>query len=86
MRLDGKFILQTLFVRGVYKGAEVDNATEEELQLWLHLVERLKPQMVMVYTIARDTPVRGLRKVPAEELYCIAARVEKLGIEVQVST
>lgn len=86
MRLDGKFILQTLFVRGVYKGAEVDNATEEEMQLWLQLVERLKPQMVMVYTIARDTPVRGLRKVPAEELYCIAARVEKLGIEVQVST
>ena len=86
LRLEGRFILQTLFVRGVYKGTEVDNATEEELQLWLQLVERLNPQMVMVYTIARDTPVRGLRKVPAEELYSIAARVEKLGIEVQVST
>ncbi len=86
MRFDGKFILQTLFVRGVYNGVELDNASEEELREWLLLVERLRPQMVMVYTIARDTPVRGLRKVPADELYCIAERVERLGIEVQVST
>ncbi len=86
MRFDGAFILQTLFVRGIYKGIEVDNASEVELRDWLRLVERLSPQMVMVYTIARDTPARGLRKVPADELYRIAERVGKLGIEVQVST
>ncbi len=85
MRLDGMFILQTLFVRGVYNGVEVDNASEEELKEWLLLVERLRPRMVMVYTIARDTPVGGLRKVPPDELYRIAERVELLGIEVQVS-
>lgn len=86
MKLGGKFVLQTLFVRGTYKGVEIDNASEGEINDWLELVGRLGPQLVMVYTIARDTPVTGLRKVPAEELYSIAARVEKLGIGVQVST
>jgi len=86
MRLGGKFVLQTLFVRGTYNGKLVDNASEGEINDWLELVDRLGPQLVMVYTIARDTPVTGLGKVPAEELYSIAARVEKLGIKVQVST
>jgi wyosine [tRNA(Phe)-imidazoG37] synthetase (radical SAM superfamily) len=85
-RFDGRFVLQTLFIRGTYKGRIVDNTTPGELKDWLRLVKKLKPQMVMVYTIARATPAGGLVRVPAEELYSIAGEVEKLGIEVQVST
>ena len=85
MRLRGRFVLQTLFIRGVYKGVRVDNASGEELDAWLELVERLRPQLVMVYTIARDTPSEGLRKVPENELQKIAALVEDIGIGVQVS-
>ncbi len=85
-RFNGKFILQTLFIRGTYKGRMVDNTSPGELKDWVRLVKKLRPQMVMVYTIARATPAGGLTRVPAEELYGIAGEVEKLGIEVQVST
>lgn len=84
-RFRGRFVLQTLFVRGIYRGAVVDNASEEELDEWLKLVGRLRPQLVMVYTIARDTPSSGLHKILPEELDNIAGRVLKLGIAVQVS-
>ncbi len=81
----GRFILQTLFVRGVYKGVEVDNASPGEVACWLDMVRRLRPEMVMVYTIARDTPSEGLYKVAAGELDDIAASVRSLGLKVQVS-
>jgi wyosine [tRNA(Phe)-imidazoG37] synthetase (radical SAM superfamily) len=84
-RFNGKFILQTLFVRGVFKGKEIDNATGEELGAWLQLVGRLAPEMVMVYTIARATPSSGLHRIPLAELREIALKVRKLGIPVQVS-
>lgn len=84
-RFRGRFILQTLFVRGVYRGVEVDNASPGEVADWLALVGRLRPGMVMVYTIARDTPSEGLYKVPPVELDDIAARVRLLGLKVQVS-
>lgn len=85
MRFDGRFILQTLFVRGEYRGVKVDNASGEELSAWLELVGRITPRLVMVYTIARETPAAGLFKIPPEELRAIAERVEKLGIPAQVS-
>ncbi|TVR68170.1 MAG: radical SAM protein [Marinilabiliales bacterium] len=84
-RFNGRFILQTLFVRGVYNGVEIDNASPGEVGDWLKLVERLQPEMVMVYTIARDTPSEGLYKVPPEELDNIAAKVRETGPRVQVS-
>ncbi len=84
-RFKGRFVLQTLFVSGTFKGNNIDNTTTEELGAWLQVVERLKPQMVMVYTIARDTPSTGLQKIPAERLRHIARKVRKLGIPVQVS-
>lgn len=85
-RFRGKFILQTLFVKGVYEGINIDNTAGEELYDWLEVVGHLRPQMVMVYTIARDTPVSGLQKIPAEKLQDIAEEVRKLGIPVQVSS
>ena len=83
---DGRFIIQTLFVRGTHLGRVVDNTTPEEIDAWLRVLERLRPQSVMVYTIDRDTPLgNDLRKVPQAELRAIAGRVEALGIPVSVS-
>jgi wyosine [tRNA(Phe)-imidazoG37] synthetase (radical SAM superfamily) len=84
-RFQGNFILQTLFVRGIYRGTEINNAGAGEVAEWLELVERLRPAMVMVYTIARGTPARGLHKISVGELEDIARRVRELGIGVQVS-
>jgi wyosine [tRNA(Phe)-imidazoG37] synthetase (radical SAM superfamily) len=82
----GKVIIQTLFLRGHYKGQAIDNTTLEEISGWLKAIERIKPSEVMIYTISRDTPEGGqLYKVPEKELLEIAALVEKLGIKTKVS-
>jgi wyosine [tRNA(Phe)-imidazoG37] synthetase (radical SAM superfamily) len=81
----GNFTLQTMFVRGEYRGQQIDNTTEQELCRWLDIVDELQPKEVMIYTIARETPINTLKKIDMEELQGIAARVKALGIEVQVS-
>ena len=83
---NGNVIIQTLFLRGEYKDANIDNTTPVELAAWLRALERIKPSEVMIYTISRDTPVGDkLKKVPLKELKEIAAMVEKLGFKTQVS-
>jgi len=82
----GHLIVQTLFLRGTYKGRKIDNTTKEELDAWLKALEIIKPAEVMVYTISRDTPHGGdLAKVPPAELRHIASMVNKLGIKTRVS-
>ena len=76
-----EFILQTMFLRGEYNGALVDNTTESEIEAWLAIVEHLRPRSVMVYSIDRATPCKTLEKVGREELERIAERVRALGIE-----
>lgn len=82
---NGECIVQTMFLRGEFEGAVVDNTTEEEVEAWLRLVEQIAPRSVMVYTIDRDTPAPNLCKVPVEELRAIAERVRALGIECSVA-
>ncbi len=84
-KFDGKFILQTMFLRGEYNGQKVDNTTEREVTAWLHIVEQLRPEKVMVYSLDRDTPCKTLEKVTRDELQQIASRVEALGIECSVA-
>ncbi|MEA1877089.1 MAG: hypothetical protein U9N86_09490 [Bacteroidota bacterium] len=59
--------------------------TNSEINSWLAVVKKLKPELVMVYTIARDTPLETLSKVSADKLDHIAEEVRKLGIAVTVS-
>ena len=84
-RFEGRMILQTMFLRGRVGEQPIDNTTEREVEAWLKIVERIRPQRVMVYTIDRDTPLETLEKVPVEDLRCIAERVEALGIECSVA-
>ena len=85
-KLNGKLIIQTLFLRGKFNGKIIDNTTPEEINAWLAALDKIRPSEVMIYTISRDTPEGGLlRKVPVEELNHIASRVEKMGISTQVS-
>jgi wyosine [tRNA(Phe)-imidazoG37] synthetase (radical SAM superfamily) len=83
---NGRFILQTMFIRGEYNGKKIDNTDPDEIAAWLDIVNELKPQSVMVYTIDRDTPLgNSLHKVPLSELKEIASMVEALGIPVSIS-
>ena len=84
-QFNGRFTLQTLFVRGNHAGQWVDNTTPNEVESWVEVVKKLMPKEVMVYTTARATPTDGLSKVPQAELEAIALRVAELGIPVQIS-
>ncbi len=83
---NGHLIVQTLFLRGKFKGRTIDNTTKEEIDAWLQAIKKIKPAEVMIYTISRDTPEGGqLSKVPLAELKHIASLVNDLGIKTQVS-
>jgi len=82
---NGNVIIQTMFVKGSFKGKQIDNTTEKEISAWLELLKRIKPRQVMIYTIARDTPVNILEKISVSELDSIAKRVKEAGHDVQVS-
>lgn len=82
---NGKVIIQTMFIKGSFKGKEIDNTSEKEITAWLRLLQQIKPAQVMIYTIARDTPIDTLKKVQPEKLDAIAKKVESAGFSVQVS-
>lgn len=84
-QFEGRVIIQTMFLRGIFRGEIIDNTVEQEVSEWLKLIGEIKPSQVMIYTIDRDTPASGLEKVTLEELQQIGARVKMLGIKVQVS-
>jgi wyosine [tRNA(Phe)-imidazoG37] synthetase (radical SAM superfamily) len=81
----GRVIIQTLFVKGSYKGQTVDNTSDKEISAWIELLKKIRPAQVMIYTIARDTPTETLEKVRLEELNKIAEILKKSGFKVQVS-
>ena len=74
------FIIQTMFMRGINEGESVDNTSEEFVAPWLEVVKAIKPQQVMVYTIDRETPAKGLEKASREQLDAIRDRVIAAGI------
>ena len=81
---NGKLIIQTLFLRGEYQGKVIDNTMEPGLTLWLDRVKEIRPESVMIYPIARETPVQGIEKISFHELKEIGKRVEEAGIKVNV--
>lgn len=85
MLFKGRFILQTMFVKGSFQGQLFDNTTEQELKSWTEIVKKLSPSKVMIYTIARDTPASDIQKITLGKLNEIAAMIERAGIPVQVS-
>ena len=78
--LNGRCIVQTMFMQGTFAGQSVDNTTEKYVGPWLEALAQIRPEGVDIYTLARETPVAGLKKAPAETLERIAQRVENLGI------
>lgn len=76
----GHIIIQTMFMKGQADGVDISNVKEEYIEPWLKAVERIKPMEVMVYTIDRETPAKGLLKATHEELDGIRDRVTAMGI------
>jgi wyosine [tRNA(Phe)-imidazoG37] synthetase (radical SAM superfamily) len=80
-----KAVIQTMFLKGNYQGKPVSNTTEEELKGWLAALSAIRPRLVMIYTLARDTPVSGLQKTSPAEMEAIADRVRAMGLRVSVA-
>lgn len=78
-------IVQTMLLRGSYYGVSIDNTTEEEIDALIRAYRQIGPSEVMLYSIDRQTPARGLEKVGREELEQIADKIRQAGIEVRVS-
>lgn len=81
----GKVIVQTMFIRGTFEGRSVCNTGDEYVTPWLQAIEHIRPGSVMIYTIDRETPGKGLEKASKEELDTIRNRVLALGIECTAS-
>ena len=85
-KFEGAFILQTMFLKGSFNGVRFDNTTDREIEQWINLVKKIRPQMVMIYSIARDTPAENLTGITLQKLEDIAGRLERETlIPVQVS-
>ena len=76
--------IQTLFLKGLVNGEQVDNTTDAEVNKWVNYIKELKPQLVMIYPIARETPVIGLEKISQQKLEEIAQKVRAAGVEAEV--
>ncbi|NQY67599.1 MAG: radical SAM protein [Flavobacteriales bacterium] len=82
---DGDMIIQSMFFGGVFEGVSVDNTVEDELNKWVNRIAEIRPVKVMVYSIDRDTPAKGLIKVSKEKLEEIAEKVKMLRIACEVA-
>ena len=78
-------IIQTMFVKGILNNNKIDNTTEKEISAWLKIIQDINPEMVMIYTIKRDTPYSDLKKIDLNKLQEIANNVKELGIKTQIS-
>lgn len=81
----GNCIIQTMFLKGSYKGLDVDNTSDKFVLPWLEAVKEIAPRQVMIYTVDRETPDHDLLKATHEELDRIAVLIRETGLEVSVS-
>jgi hypothetical protein len=62
----------------------LDNTSKHELDLWLGHIRIIKPELVMIYPIERETAESGIEKIGKEELNRIAALLKPFEIPTEV--
>ena len=77
-RFEGKFVLQTMFLKGP------GWATGDWVEGWMEIVRQVKPREVMVYTIDRETPMAGLKKYTVEEMRSLVQPLIDEGFIIQI--
>jgi wyosine [tRNA(Phe)-imidazoG37] synthetase (radical SAM superfamily) len=80
----GRLVIQTLFLRGIINNQVVDNTTEEEIRLWLGHLMRIKPALVMLYSVSRETPEQNIERISKHEMMQIAGKLDALHIPFEV--
>ncbi len=67
-QFNGKLIIQTLLVKGRSGKKNIDNLSDSEIKLLGQHLGKIKPHTLMLYSIARGTPLNSLQKVTHEEI------------------
>lgn len=81
-RFEGDFILQTMFL----KGAEPDFSLQPDaLAAWMDIVRKLHPRKVMVYSLDRPAPAKGLEKMDAAKMRSLLQPLLDEGFDIQVN-
>lgn len=83
-KINRKFI-QTMFFKAKIGCKFFDNSDYESLKKYYQMIRELKPELVMIYSIARDTPVAGLIKLDNKDLDEIGSNISDMGINVLVT-
>ena len=78
----GNFILQTCMLRS--KEYDFDSSRPEVLDGWMEIVRQLRPREIMVYTIDRPTPAKGLEKFTVEEMTALVQPLIDEGFKLQI--
>ena len=81
----GKAVIQTMFLKGIVDGVNVDNTGDTYVLPWIEAVKKIAPREVMIYTIDRETPQEGLQKATREELDRIVELLQREGIKASAS-
>ena len=79
-RFEGDFVLQTMFL----VSPEFDSSSPEVLQGWMRIVRELRPREIMVYTIDRETPMKGLQKMSVERMRMLVQPLLDEGFQIQI--
>lgn len=82
---NGHVIVQTMFLHGTDGEESLTNTGDEYVTPWLEAIKEIRPQMVMIYTIDRETPDQKLRKATHEELDDIVKRINEGGFPATAS-
>ena len=77
-RFEGAFVLQTMFLKAP------GFRTGDWVGPWMDIVRRLRPREVMVYTIDRETPQKGLEKYTPEEMRALVQPLIDEGFAIQI--
>ena len=80
MRFEGRFVLQTMFL----KSPDFDTAEPDALDKWMEIVRKVKPREIMVYTIDRETPDKSLAKYTVEEMTAFVQPLIDEGFRIQI--
>ena len=81
----GRAVIQTMFMKGTINGKSVDNTGDYYIKPWIEAVKEIAPREVMIYTIDRETPAKGLEKATHEELDRIVAMLAEENIKATAS-
>ena len=84
-KFDGHLIIQTMFLKGEFKGETFDNTTDAEVEAWLKAMDEIHPEQIMIYSLDREAPTQTLEKIGLEELEVIAVKARERGFDVSVA-